>query len=91
MLLMDIFYKLGKEHLMEITNDNPDALSLLFVNLSDVPITIQYKSGEKYKNYEGLDHMQFYSEKIHKMVIICFLNKSIHPASMSPSRQHRHL
>ena len=36
---------LGTEHLMEITNNNPDALSLIFVNLSDVPITIQYKSG----------------------------------------------
>ena len=37
--------KLGTDHLMEITNNNPDSLSLLFVNLSDVPITIQYKSG----------------------------------------------
>ena len=48
--------KLGKEHLMEITNDNPDALSLLFVNLSDVPITIQYKSGEKW--ITPINHMR---------------------------------
>jgi hypothetical protein len=37
--------KMGNDHLMEITNNNPDSLSLIFVNLSDVPITIQYKSG----------------------------------------------
>ena len=37
--------KLGTDHLMEITNNNLNSLSLVFVNLSDVPITIQYKSG----------------------------------------------
>tara|TARA_B000000532_G_C18858337_1_gene402863 strand:- start:417 stop:1031 length:615 start_codon:yes stop_codon:yes gene_type:complete len=38
--------KEGLSHLMELTNNNPQGIGLTFVNLSDIPITIQFKNNE---------------------------------------------
>ena len=40
--------KEGLSHLMELTNNNPQGIGLTFVNISDIPITIQFKSNEEW-------------------------------------------
>tara|TARA_B100000035_G_C21017600_1_gene562654 strand:- start:727 stop:1347 length:621 start_codon:yes stop_codon:yes gene_type:complete len=40
--------KEGLSHLMKLTNNNSQGIGLTFVNLSDIPITVQFKNNEEW-------------------------------------------
>ena len=57
----------GLEHLMEITHNNPQGISLMFINLSNTEITIQYKTDEDWVcptyNMKGKDKIPWFNIK----------------------------
>jgi len=57
----------GLDHLMEITHNNPQGISLMFINLSDTEITIQYKSEGNWicpkHNMKGKDKIPWFNIK----------------------------
>ena len=42
---------------MELTNNNPKGIGLTFVNLSDIPITIQFKNNEVNNETQNIENV----------------------------------